>query len=197
MRVLSNLLLATAALVAVAVSVLVVVLHVGFAPVLSPSMEPAFAPGGLLVTRPVPAADVRVGDVVVLPRPDAPGERYAHRVISKDTSGGAVVVRTKGDANEAADPQALRIVSDTVPVSVADVPFLGRAALLGQYPGVKVGLIVLIGLALLVAAKRALHRPARPAATGAAGNTGPGEHREGPRRGGHTGDRARHRAGAA
>ncbi|MBY8847632.1 signal peptidase I [Saccharothrix longispora] len=161
MRVLSNLLLAAAALGAVVASALVVVLHVGFAPVLSPSMEPDFAPGALLVTRAVPAADVAVGDVVVLPRPDAAGERYAHRVISKDTSTGSVVVRTKGDANEAADPQALRIVSDTVPVAVGDVPFAGRAALLGQYAGVKVALIVLIGLAVLVAAKRALLRPAR------------------------------------
>lgn len=161
MRVLSGLLLATAALGAVGAAVLVVLLHVGFAPVLSPSMEPSFAAGDLLVTRSVPTAEVGVGDVVVLPRPDAPGERYAHRVISRDDSEGAVVVRTKGDANPAEDPQALRIVSDTVPVAIGDVPFAGRAALLGQYGWVRVGLVVLVGLAVLVAAKRALLRPAR------------------------------------
>ncbi|WP_051766862.1 signal peptidase I [Saccharothrix syringae] len=161
MRVLSGLLLVTAALGAVGAAVLVVVLHVGFAPVLSPSMSPSFEAGDLLVTRSVPTADVAVGDVVVLPRPDAPGERYAHRVISRDASGGEVVVRTKGDANPAEDPQALRIVSDTVPVAVGDLPAVGRAALLGQHAWVRVALIVLIGLAVLVAAKRALLRPAR------------------------------------
>lgn len=161
MRVLSGLLLATAALGSVGVALLVVLLHVGFAPVLSPSMEPSFAAGDLLVTRAVATTDVEVGDVVVLPRPDAPGERYAHRVISRDASGDEVVVRTKGDANPAEDPQALRVVSDTVPVAVGDVPFAGRAALLGQHAWVRIALMVLIGSAVVVAAKRALLRPAR------------------------------------
>jgi signal peptidase len=154
-RVISGIVLALLAAAALVGAALTLVLHLGFAPVLSPSMEPAFSPGDLVVTRPVAAADVRVGDVVVLPRPDAPGERYAHRVVEAD----GPVVRTKGDANAAADPQKLRIVSETVPVVVADVPAVGRVALLGGNAWVRIGIILVIGTAVLVAAKRALYRP--------------------------------------
>ena len=156
-----NAVLALVALAATAVAVLVLVLHIGVAAVLSPSMTPGYAPGDLLVTRPVAATGLAVGDVVVLPRPDAPGERYAHRVISVDAAHGAPVVRTKGDANTAADPQALRITSAEVPVVVADVPWAGRFALLGGRAGVRVAVIILCGLLVLVAVKRLLWRGAR------------------------------------
>ncbi|GAB3162977.1 hypothetical protein GCM10027258_82790 [Amycolatopsis stemonae] len=155
-RRLPGVVLALVAVLAVAGAVAVFVLRIGFAPVLSPSMEPGFAPGDLLVTRQVDARSVDVGDVVVLPRPDAPGERYAHRVVEVDRSGAEPLVRTKGDNNAAADPQRLRITSATVPVAVGHVPWIGRVALLGQYGVVRVAVIVFVGLCLLVAAKRAL-----------------------------------------
>ncbi|PRY39596.1 signal peptidase I [Umezawaea tangerina] len=148
--------LAVLALAAVAGAVLVVGFRVGFAPVLSPSMSPAFDPGALLVTRPVDARSVEVGDVVVLPRPDAPGERYAHRVVEVDRAQVEPLVRTKGDNNTAADPQRLRLTSDTVPVVVGHVPWIGRVALLGQYAWLKAALVVFAGLCVLVGAKRAL-----------------------------------------
>ncbi|MCS7480337.1 signal peptidase I [Umezawaea endophytica] len=155
-RRLPGVVLAVLALAAVAGAVLVVGFRVGFAPVLSPSMSPAFDPGALLVTRPIDARSVEVGDVVVLPRPDAPGERFAHRVVEVDLSRAEPLLRTKGDNNTAADPQQLRITSETVPVVLADVPWIGRVALLGQYAWLKVALIVFAGLCVLVAAKRAL-----------------------------------------
>lgn len=155
-RRLPGVLLGAAAVLAVAGAIAVFVLRLGFAPVLSPSMEPGFAPGDLLVTRQVDARSVGVGDVVVLPRPDAPGERYAHRVVEVDRAGNEPLVRTKGDNNAAADPQRLRITSATVPVVAGHVPWIGRAALLGQYGAVRALVIVFAGLCLLVAAKRAL-----------------------------------------
>ncbi|MET9224560.1 signal peptidase I [Lentzea sp. NPDC003310] len=159
--VVSGVLLAALAVAAVAGALVVVLARVGFSPVLSPSMEPAFAPGDLLVTRAVPVADLRVGDVVVLPRPDVPGERYAHRVVELTARSGEPVVRTKGDANESADPQPLRITSPTVPVAVANVPVVGRVALLGRDTGVRIGLIVLIGGAVLLGTRRLLYRDPR------------------------------------
>ncbi|UOX85210.1 signal peptidase I [Amycolatopsis sp. FBCC-B4732] len=155
-RRLPGVLLGLVAVLAVAGAVAVFVLRAGFAPVLSPSMEPGFAPGDLLITRQVDARSVDVGDVVVLPRPDAPAERYAHRVVEVDRSQAEPRVRTKGDNNAAADPQRLRITSPTVPVVAGHVPWIGRVALLGQYGGVRVAVIVFAGLCLLVAAKRAL-----------------------------------------
>ncbi|MFD4636391.1 signal peptidase I [Lentzea sp. NPDC058436] len=159
--VVSGALLAALAVAAVAGALVVVLGRIGFSPVLSPSMEPAFAPGDLLVTRAVPVADLSVGDVVVLPRPDVAGERYAHRVVELTTRSGEPVVRTKGDANEAADPQTLRITSPTVPVAVGNVPVVGRIALLGQDSGVRIGLIVLIGGAVLLGMRRLIYRDPR------------------------------------
>lgn len=154
-RLLTGLLLGVLAVGAVTMAALVLLLHIGFAPVLSPSMQPAFAPGDLLLTRTEPAADIHVGDVVVLPRPDAPGERYAHRVISVRAADGGPIVRTKGDANTAAEPQALHIVSKTVPVVIGHVPAAGRVALLGQYVWLRLALILFIGSCVLVAIRRA------------------------------------------
>ena len=131
-------------------------LHLGFAPILSPSMQPALAPGDLALTRTVPATAVAVGDVVVLPCPDAPGERYAHRVVAVTRSDGQPVVRTQGDANEAADPQALRITSTTVPIVIGQVPAVGTLALWGTHTWVRIAVILFVGPCVLVAAKRAL-----------------------------------------
>jgi signal peptidase len=155
-RLLAGLALGALTIAAMTCAALVIVLHIGFAPVLSPSMEPDFAAGDLLLTHPTAATQVRVGQVVVLPRPDAPGQRYAHRIIAVDHSQGAPVVRTKGDANTSADPQPLKILSDTVPVVAGHIPGIGRVALLGQHSWIKIALIVLIGSCALIAAKRAL-----------------------------------------
>lgn len=150
-RVAGGVLLAMAALAAVGGAVLVVLLHIGFSPVLSPSMSPTFDAGDLVVTRQVATGDIRVGDVVVLPRPDADGERYAHRVVQLDE--GNVVV-TKGDNNPAADPQKLRITSADVPLVIGHVPSIGRFALLGQHVWLRIAVILLVGGCVLVGAKR-------------------------------------------
>ncbi|GAA2676926.1 MULTISPECIES: signal peptidase I [Actinosynnema] len=163
LRVLGGVLLFLVAGAAVAAAVAVIVLKIGFAPILTPSMKPAYNPGDLLITRATPVSQLAVGDVVVLPRPDMEGERYAHRVISLNTSEGKTVVRTKGDNNTDPDPQALRIESAAVPVGIGDLPGVGRAALaVGQAGWLRVAVIVLVGLALLLALKRALIQPAPP-----------------------------------
>jgi signal peptidase len=161
LHVVTNVVLGVAVLVMIALAVSVVALKIGFAPVLSPSMQPAFAPGELLLTREVPATDIKVGDVVVLPSPDTPGERYAHRVISMRTDKDQLVVRTKGDANQAAEPVELRITSEVVPKVTGSIPWVGEAVLAARLPPVRIAVIVLIGVALLVATKRALWRTAR------------------------------------
>src|SRR3712207_5646219 len=48
--------------------------------VLSGSMGPALAPGDVVVSASVPAAEVQVGDVVVVPDPVRPGETLVQRV---------------------------------------------------------------------------------------------------------------------
>ena len=54
-------------------------LHIGFSPVLTGSMRPAFAPGDLLITAPQAVAGLQTGQVAVF---TPPGETvpYAHRI---------------------------------------------------------------------------------------------------------------------
>jgi signal peptidase I len=147
--------LTLAALASIALAALIVVGHIGFSPVLSPSMVPAFAPGDLVVTQPEAASDIKVGQVLVLPVPGEPGQRYVHRVISVTYKDGLPVVQTKGDANPAPEQFKLRITSAKVPQVVTTIPHLGRLAILlrgGMWRAVAVGLI---GLLLLVGVKRA------------------------------------------
>jgi signal peptidase I len=156
LRGLGGVALALTALAALGVAVLVVLLKLAFAPVLSPSMEPVFGAGDLLVTRALDASAVQVGQVIVLPVPDAPGQRYVHRVVEVTQEDGKPVVRTQGDNNAAADPWALRIDSAQVPLVVGSAPDAGRLALLTQGTGLRIALILVVAGLALVGVKRAL-----------------------------------------
>jgi signal peptidase len=118
--------------------------------VLSGSMTPGLPVGGMAFVRPVDPATVEPGDVITFQRaPDGP-ELVTHRVVSVDTSSGAPVFTTKGDANEDAD-------IDPVPASAVQgelwfgVPQLGRlSAILHSPKGV--GLLVVMVCAVIAAA---------------------------------------------
>jgi signal peptidase I len=155
-RVLSGVVLVVAAVATLAGAGYVVIDRIGFSPVLSPSMKPTFDPGDLVVTRPVSASQLHVGDVAVLPVPHEPGQRYVHRIIKLSWSHGQPVVRTKGDANSAPEPFALRITSSKVPVVVTTVPRLGRFALLIRGGWLRVLLLCGIAAFALVGVKRLL-----------------------------------------
>jgi signal peptidase I len=157
----SGLLLIAAAAASVSAMVIVMTQHLGFAPVLSPSMEPTFHPGDLVITRPEPATDVKVGQVIALPVPDAPSQRYVHRVISVEMKEGRPLVRTKGDANPAPETFSLRIDSPTVPRVVTTVPYLGRLSVLLQHSTLRLTVMAVTVIAILIAAWRMLVGPAR------------------------------------
>jgi signal peptidase len=157
LRFLTSVVLAVAAVAAVGGAGVVVVQRLGFSPVLSPSMLPVFGPGDLIVTKPLDTADLRVGDVVVLPLPDSPGQRYVHRVIKVETDDeGLPAVSTKGDNNDEPDPWRLSITSRQVPEVVASIPDAGRLALRTNGAQLRVPLLLLVAGAVLVATKRAL-----------------------------------------
>ncbi len=167
-RALTGAVLALSAIAAVVGAILVVTLRLSFAPVLSPSMEPAFGPGDLVVTRALDAQNIKVGDVLVLPIPangkltgteGASGDRYVHRVVAVTRQNGLPVVKTKGDNNGAVDPWQLRIDSTQVPQIVADVPNVGRLSLLTQGAGIRIVLILAVAGFALVGIKRALLDP--------------------------------------
>ena len=104
----------------------IVLLHVGLQPVLSGSMRPAFGPGALLVTRSIPTAHVRPGQVIVF-RPPGEASAYAHRVQSVTGVAQHPVITTKGDANAAPDAWHAEVLGTHVPEVITSVPWLGRA----------------------------------------------------------------------
>jgi signal peptidase len=73
-----------------------------FDAVLSGSMEPVLAVGGLVVIKPVDASQVETGDIISFKVPgfDTP---ICHRVIAIQQVDGGRLFQTKGDANEEPD----------------------------------------------------------------------------------------------
>ena len=72
--------------------------------VTSSSMGAAAPVGTLLLTRPISAGQVRVGDIIAFHPPSGPGRSFSHRVIGIGPDGG---LQTKGDLNGATDPWTL------------------------------------------------------------------------------------------
>lgn len=103
--------LTAVALAGVAVSLLVARDVVRLARVTTGSMRPGIPVGALVASVPADADSVGVGDVVMFRPPapfaDAHGTPVAHRVVSVERQRGALRIRTRGDANAAADPWLL------------------------------------------------------------------------------------------
>jgi signal peptidase len=93
--------------------------------VLTGSMQPTMPAGTLVVVRDVDAADIRTGDVITFnPRPNDPAV-VTHRVVGVGFDGdGRPAFRTRGDANDAADPWTVR-EQQVVGERWYFVPFLG------------------------------------------------------------------------
>ena len=70
--------------------------------VLSGSMEPKLGIGSVVITRPSPAQDIRIGDIITFQSP-INGQLISHRVIAV-VGADPQLFRTKGDANQTADP---------------------------------------------------------------------------------------------
>ena len=82
------------------------------------SMEPAIPVGSLTLVQPVPASTIRSGDVITYV---TGRQARTHRVVAVNEDGSVI---TKGDANEAADPESLAFVGRAGLVR-AHVPYLG------------------------------------------------------------------------
>lgn len=93
--------------------------------VLTGSMEPKLPPGTLLVVKPKPIDDIRVGDVVTYePNPDDAKTVISHRVISiAESTDGSRIFTVKGDANNT--PDAPVHSEQVVAVLWYAVPYLG------------------------------------------------------------------------
>lgn len=101
------------ALLALAAAVIIVPAVTGATPrtVLTSSMEPTLPPGTLIVSMPVEAREVRIGDVITYQLHSGDPTVVTHRVIEvSKTAGGEYSFVLQGDNNAQADPDAVREV---------------------------------------------------------------------------------------
>lgn len=100
-------------MILLAMLVIVVPLVTGSAPitVLTGSMQPKLPPGTLIVVKPTPVEEIRVGDVLTYQLRSGEPELVTHRVVQRiASSNGEIEFVTQGDANSAPDPKAVREV---------------------------------------------------------------------------------------
>jgi signal peptidase len=123
--------LLTAAAVALAAAVLVPAL-LGYQRyvITSGSMTGTYDRGSLVYDRVVPTASLKVGDVITYAPPAGAGPTglVTHRIVSiTPQPGGARVLRTKGDANAAADPWTFTLRNPTQARTAFHLPYAGFA----------------------------------------------------------------------
>jgi signal peptidase I len=112
--------------------------------IISGSMEPVIHTGSAVIARPIPAADLVVGDVIVFaPKANAIIPKV-HRIISIREEAGERYYTTRGDANGADDPAEVSLGGTAWQVWYS-VPYVGYVVGWGASRG---GMVVLIGVPL-------------------------------------------------
>lgn len=96
--------------------------------VVSGSMQPAVAPGSLVMVQPAePDSYYAHPSIVAFPDPARPGQLLTHRVVATASVDGTVAYTTRGDANPIADSDT--VAHDDVLGAVRMVlPFVGLPA---------------------------------------------------------------------
>jgi signal peptidase I len=129
-----TLLTLTAVLGLVMMTVTVVATSTGMRPLVvrSGSMEPTIPTGSMVLVQRITAAEISVGDIVAVERPDH--TRVTHRVVDIERHGETAELTLKGDANEDPDPAPVTVrAADRL---VRQMPEVGRvAAWLATAPG--------------------------------------------------------------
>ena len=152
-NVLSQAALGVAGLAFLAIVALMLTGH-GFRTVLTGSMVPAIPVNSVVMSERTSAGDLRTGDILMFPNPQHADVIMVHRIVSvAHGQNGDVLVRTRGDANNADDPWVL----ENKPSHAADrvvltLPWLGYPVLFLRtfLPFILIGALVLgaAGLAL-------------------------------------------------
>jgi signal peptidase I len=137
-------------------------------PILSGSMAPQVPTGSLVLATPEAASAVHVGDIVVFRAPIAGHRLTAHRVIAVLSHGRRPGIRTKGDANAAADPWQARIEGGRIWIVRRDVPLLGYVTIFTQRSWLFLVLVLGVGAVVIPLLRRIWAQPegVRPTAPG-------------------------------
>ena len=131
----------------------------GYRPVAvySGSMRPTLGVGSLAVDSVVDARSVRVGDVITFDDPTVVGRLVTHRVVQIVPTKHGLAYRTKGDANAARDPWAIRL-NHQVGRLAFDVPFAGYVLYYAHTREIRSALICIAALLLLIGVLRRIWR---------------------------------------
>jgi signal peptidase I len=102
-------------------------------PILSGSMRPGLAVGGVAISQRVRVDSLAVRDVIVFADPYKPSEQIVHRIvrITKGSSG-QLLFNTQGDANTVRDPWTMTIRGNYVYRVRWTVPLIGYIAIAYQ-----------------------------------------------------------------
>lgn len=94
--------------------------------VLTGSMEPAIAPGDVVLVEESPIEDVEVGDVVTFHPHEGVDRTNTHRVVEITEDRRGTILTTQGDANDRPDPMP---VDEDMLVGTVEhrIPLLGKA----------------------------------------------------------------------
>lgn len=151
---------------------------------LTGSMAPLINPGDVVVSVKIPTAQLAVGDIITYRIPVDDQRVETHRVVEVTRNpGGAAAIRTKGDANNGADPWTAVITDDSVYTTAAVIPHLGDAIRALRSPAARTALMVGAPVLLLAIGLSSIW--GRPASTprnpGAASPSTKGERSHGTR----------------
>lgn len=132
--------------------------------VLSNSMQPQWEAGDLVVTRPIPPQELRVGQVITYHPPIAGRPSVTHRIVALREPGPTPIIRTKGDANQGPDDWGeVRLDGTRAWLVTRSVPNAGWAIAFVQQRTVRVVATVVAPLVLLVLILIGIWRPGRVA----------------------------------
>lgn len=120
---------------------------------LTSSMSPGIQPGDVVVTDPTLVGEIEVGDIITYHIPVQDHRVETHRIveISRDPDG-ATAVRTKGDANDSADPWTAVLEGEHVDRHAFTIPNLGTAIRILRQPAVMNTLMYAAPVVLVVGA---------------------------------------------
>ena len=108
------------------------------------SMRPTLNPGDVAVLSSEQPADLQAGQIVAFHPPGEPHVTVMHRVVSIERRSNAIIIQTKGDANNANDQWRAHIVGDVVWREDLKVPSVGYLTAWSQQPPARLGVLIVI-----------------------------------------------------
>ncbi len=140
-RIVSSILLGLA-VVSILLTVVAVALGLArFTVVDSGSMRPTLNPGDVVLLRSERPTQVADGQIVAFHPPGQPRVTVVHRIRSVEHTKREIVIRTKGDANNAGDPWRATIAGSTVWREDMKVPWVGYLVAWSQQPAIRLAVL--------------------------------------------------------